>query len=706
MSDSDLSLTAGIADGDTPSSKLDDLALVSRARAFVKRAGDLSSRWRADAREAYDLEAGHHWSDEDRALLDEQARVAVTFNRIQPVIEAVCGSQVNNRQDIRFLPRGLEPEAEAKAAAASDLCDWARDQCDAEDEESDAFKDAVVCGMGWTEVRLDTTEIPEGRIVIERVDPLEMYWDGAARKKNLTDAKELARVRLWRLDDVQAEWPDKAEDVAAGFSGTDDPDRELYAEWRDPLDAYGGSGSPGAAAGHLGSRMVKVIHYAWAEHRPVWVILNPITGQREELDSQDKVRAVEERLAALWRRAPAEVKARIGKAPPPLRAVKQSRLRWQEALICGMTVLSRGPAPDPSLPRFQAITGKRDRNRACWRGLVWGMRDPQKWANKWLSQSMRIIDTQAKGGVMVETDAVSDPIEFEQSYATTGSVTWMRPGGIAKLRDKPSTTFPAGFQALLQFAVSSIPDVSGINKELMGLTDRDQPGILEAHRKQAAQSILSPLFDSLRHYHKRQGRLLHAFLRQYMPQDMQVRVQGEDGDPRLVSAAMMDDSLRFDVVVDEAPTSPNTKTETWLALQPVLPLMAKQGLPLDVWLEILRFSPIPEAAQSRIVKALRTDQQQKAQAPPPPDPRMEKVKADAQADQAKLQGEQQLDQQRLQSEREMAVAELQLRREVLMLEMQMKREDMEMRRQDQQQMAAMRLLAQPAPAPNTDPRNA
>lgn len=699
----DLSLTAGIADGDTPSSRLDDLALVTRVRQFVKRAGDISSAWRADAREAYDLEAGHHWSDEDRALLEEQARIAVTFNRIQPVIEAVCGSQVNNRQDIRFLPRGLEPEAEAKAAAASDLCDWARDQCDAEDEESDAFKDAVVCGMGWTETRLDSSETPEGRIVIERVDPLEMYWDGAARKKNLADAKELARVRLWRLDDVQAEWPDKADEVLATFSGADDPDRELYAEWRDPLDAYGGSGQPGTASSHAGARMVKVVHYTWAEHRPVWVILNPLTGQREELDSQAKVRAVEERLAALWKRAPAEVRAQAGKAPPALRAVKQSRLRWYEALICGMTVLTRGPAPDDHLPRFLSITGKRDRNRACWRGLVWGMRDPQKWANKWLSQSMKIMDTQAKGGVMVETDAVSDPVEFEQSYATTGSVTWVRPGGIAKIKDKPSPGFPVGFQALLQFAVTSIPDVSGINKELLGLTDRDQPGILEAHRKQAAQSILSPLFDSLRHYHKRQGRLLHTFIREYMPQDMQVRVTGEGGDPRLVSAAMMDDSLRFDVVVDEAPTSPNTKTETWLALQPVLPLMAKQGLPLDVWLEILKFSPIPSAAQSRIVAALRQDQQQKAQQGPPPDPRMEKVKADAQADQVKLQAEAQLDQQKLQAEREMAMQEMALKREIMLMELQLKQQDMELRRQDQQQMAAMRMLAQPAP--DTDPRN-
>lgn len=694
MSDTTLSLTDGIsdADGDKATSKLDDLALVHRARQFIRREGDRTAQWRQDAHEAYDLEAGHQWTEEERNILDEQARMAVTFNRIQPVVEAVCGSQVNNRQDIRFLPRGLGDEAEQKAAAISDLVDWARDQADAEDEESDAFRDAVICGMGWTETRIDYSDSQEGRIVLARLDPLQMYWDGAARQKCLADAKELAHLREWRLDDVIAEWPDKADAVLSDYTGESDPDGDLVVGWRDPLHTYEGATTKldGKSGGHIGSRTVKVIHYTWAEHKPVYVILNPFTGQREEVPDRATIRAVEERLAVLWRKAAPEVKARLGKQPS-LRAVKQSRLCWYEAIICGMTVLERRKSPDERLPRFLCITGKRDRNKACWRGLVWGMRDPQKWANKWLSQSMRVIDLQAKGGVMVETEAVADPEAFERSYATTGSVTWLRSGGIAKIKDKPTPSVPQAFQALLQFAITSIPDVSGINKELLGLADRDQPGILEASRKQAAQSILAPLFDSLRHYHKRQGRLLHSYLREYMPPDMRVRVRGEDGNSRVIDAAVLADTLRFDVVVDEAPTSPNAKTETWIALQPILPLMAKMGLPLDVWLEFLKFSPVPSAAAQRITAALRRDAEQKAQNPQP-DPAMAKVQAQVQADQQKLQAQQQLQRQELEGEQQLAVQRLQLEREIKMLELLMKREDMAMRREEQASMDQARLL--------------
>jgi hypothetical protein len=58
---------------------------------------------------------------------------------------------------------------------------WFRQQSDAEDEESDAFRDTVVCGMGWTETRLDYEDNPEGDPKIDRIDPLEMVWDSAPK---------------------------------------------------------------------------------------------------------------------------------------------------------------------------------------------------------------------------------------------------------------------------------------------------------------------------------------------------------------------------------------------------------------------------------------------------------------------------------------------------------------------------------------------
>jgi hypothetical protein len=61
--------------------------------------------WRKEADTCFDYVAGHQWSDEDKTELAEQHRPAITFNRTAPLVKAVCGLEVNNRQGIIYLPR-------------------------------------------------------------------------------------------------------------------------------------------------------------------------------------------------------------------------------------------------------------------------------------------------------------------------------------------------------------------------------------------------------------------------------------------------------------------------------------------------------------------------------------------------------------------------------------------------------------------------
>ena len=169
------------------SNTVDKTDIVTRVHRAYRDSRDHSSKWRDKARESYDFEAGHQWAEEDLTRLQDDDRPSVTIDRIARTLQSVLGTQIANRQETRFIPRELGDvqvnEILTKAA------EWVRDESEAEDEETDAFNDLLVCGMGWTQTDLDYDDDPDGMIVTNRRDPLWMYWDPSARKKNLSEVR-------------------------------------------------------------------------------------------------------------------------------------------------------------------------------------------------------------------------------------------------------------------------------------------------------------------------------------------------------------------------------------------------------------------------------------------------------------------------------------------------------------------------------------
>ncbi len=632
------------------SSDEDDADLLGFAKKCYRKHRAKHAKWREKAREDYGfVSGGEQWTDTEKQMLQDQLRVPVTFNRVGTIIDSVAGYEVNNRQETRFIPRKLgdSPVNELLTGAAK----WIRDECDAEDEESDAFLDLIVCGMGWTETCLDYAENDKGDVKINRMDPLEAVWDPAATKRNLGDATFVGRIRKLPRHECEA-LVDKTGSMPLGDMA---PWTEISEEGDEPHDQTQAKFYTNDQGGNIGDDQGDwtVFQLQWNEMGEVYKVFDP--------NGQNMVEMAPERYRALSGQA--------RKLGIPIRAEKIRRRLFKQAFFCGETVLSQGPCPDPKRFTLRCMTGKRDRNHGTWYGLVRAMKDPQKWANKFLSQIMHIVNSNAKGGIIAEAGAFEDQRQAEDTWADPTGITWAANGAIrdGRIKDKPQAQYPSGVDRLMEFAVTSIRDVTGVNVETLGLADRDQPGILEAHRKAAAMVILAPLFDSLRRYRKEQGRVLLCFITHYLSDGRLVRIEGPEM-AQYVPLIHDDATIEYDVIVDDAPTSPNQKEQVFAILAQMMPMLLKANVPMPP--DLLDYTPLPTSLVAKWKQTMAQHQQQG----PPPDPKMitaqaqvalgqQKAQMDAQHTAMAAQADAADDQRRAQLEMQKAQMQMQIDRE-------------------------------------------
>ncbi|UTD28227.1 hypothetical protein [Bradyrhizobium sp. WD16] len=594
-------------------------ALFARLKGWFQQDFDRLTDWRKDAREDFAFTAGDQLTEEDKARLREMNRPIIVMNRIEPVIDSVAGSEVANRQEVQFIPRTQGDVAvnEVLTSAAK----WFRDQCDAEDEESDAFRDTVICGMGWTETRLDYEDDPDGAPVVERVDPLEMVWDSSAKKRNLVDMRRVFHIRRdIPIEEARALCPgDEFEDADYNATWVDDaPDGrdQHHNDGRFYNKGDQGDGQERA------EKTVTMVRAQWWERSPAYLVIDPTDPNGQNILTLDKDD---------FEQLQAKAEAVGGR----LRFTRSTRKAFKQAFL-GRIMLEIGEAPCKDHFSFKCITGKRDRNKNVWYGLVRGMKDPQRWANRWMAQTMHIINTSAKGGIAAERGAFfENDADGEASWAKQDAVTYLKQGAVSgqspKFIAKPVSQFPQSSFELMQFAISSIRDTSGVNVELLGLASNSgQAASLDRQRKQSAMTILQSLFDSLRRYRKEQGRLLLYLIENYLSDGRLIKIVGEEG-ARYVPLIRQGGLNTYDVIVDEAPSSPNQKEATWSLLQQLLPVIGKM-LPPATWLALLKYSPLPSSAQDDIRKSLEQQQGQ-------PDPAQQQRDAELQMTQAKGQAE-------------------------------------------------------------------
>lgn len=611
---------------------LDDF---TRLKRWVIQGHRRRSKFREEAIRAFDFVANHQWSDEDMKTLDDQHRPAVTFNRSAPLIDAVCGLEVNNRQTVAYLPRTMDNVGIDEAR--TNVVKWIRDECFAEDEESQAFRSLAIAGEGWTETRMDYGVDPKGKVVEEFIDCLEMGTNSGSQRANYMDARMIYRVRLMEKEDAKAMFDDDYNEEA------------LHADWMNEgiIPTDGGEGNKvdypthtrAAVESELGGRRkIKIVQVQWWDLEPYVMVAEDGNPDLQELSPEDFA-TYQQRVAQMQQMDQANLANHVAATQVHSAQMVAHGQAITAGAIDPLTAppAGPGPAPQPTAPsykhvdvkkrcyyqaflgkgllqkekmaiqgfQFKCMTGKWDRRDRIFYGMLRDMFDPQMWANKWLSQTMHIMNTNAKGGIMAETDAFVNVKKAEDEWADNTKIIWTKPGAISgnKIKERMAPPLPTGLGELMQFALSSLRDVTGVNLELLGQADREQAASLETQRRQAAMTILATLFDALRRYRKDQGRLLLQFS-DLLPAGTLARIL-EKGQWKYIPMVKDRTSEEYDVIFDETPSTPDQKQAIW---QMTLSLL-QSGVqfPPQVVITLLKYSPYPESVVAEISKSMGMD---------------------------------------------------------------------------------------------------
>jgi hypothetical protein len=587
---------------DTPSSALafvandnpEDEKIAKDVMRNTSGAMGIVNKWRQEAKEATRYYNGDQWPDLDRMRMEQLRRPALVFNEIQCKVDAVSGIERMNRSEARFVSRSVDSDIthDAEGDLASDAVSAAQDMCDGEKEDSRAILDCVISGMGWVEVRMDYTSELDGRVVNQRIDNMEMVWDGKASQENLADSKWRARIRNFNRKDFKKRWPDKVSliDQNAVYYEEDSVNKyELVTPYYSVANEKANPTidiQPTAALTNI-----PVIQYQWIDYDPVYRIADPQNPEQLTTLTEDQWEALQKKNDLSGTLAP--------------KAVRQLQGVYKQVYVALGVVLEE-PITLPMGFSLICITGQWDANRKIFYGLVRRLRDPQNTMNKAISALVTQYITNAKSGIIFKTGTFADVSMAKSQWAQPDA--WIEANDSANLSQDILPRTPTKMSdlppMLFQESRTATSRISGISDEMIGLQAAEQTGPVVDKRVQGGLAILGWLWDNVHRFKKEESRCLLEFIREYWSHGQLIRVGGDfnaKAIPLLRTALPLD----YELVLDQSVKyNPNLKAQIWDNLLKIAGPLLKVPAGQQILLKGLKFSPFPAQVSAEIQQAV------------------------------------------------------------------------------------------------------
>ena len=574
---------------------------IGKYRKWFREAVDGANKWRKAAQEDYDFVAGKQWTDGEKKAFEASGRPSITINRIKPLINVLSGYQRLNRYDIEFLPRTGDDVDICQVRKG--ITKYVLDRCDYDSQESAAFLDAAIGGLGWLDVSYEfDEEVQDGEARVKREDPFSIYVDPESHKPDFSDAKYICRGKWVDKDELISVYPEHKEEIEAQYAVYDSDERESERQIDDPMWYK------------ADIKKVRLVECWYKRKKTVQVFYlqdgSMVTQDNATVDmflqglivGQDKIHVTEVRVCSFF--------------DTVLLEDIESPYEHGEFPLVPITCYAFGMGDLPA-------------------GFVRDLKDPQREINRRRIQVLHILNTSGNGGGWIEEDAMTpeQKAEFERRGSVPGHFSEVRSMALqqGKILERGMQNPPVAVIQAESQATSDLTAISGINEALMGvdIPSGSSGRAIELKQKQAITHI-APMFDHLREAKKKVAYLLwgrrgHAgVIPQFYTEDKVYRVEGQNGQQfiRVNQQIIEQDPLgntiyrtlndlsqgEFDIVVSDTQAS---TTQRQAQMWSLVDAVSKLGVPGDLVFDIiLDLSDLPNKEEIK----QRWQERQQAQA--------------------------------------------------------------------------------------------
>jgi len=587
--------------------------LVAKLKEWYLAAADSSTNrdWRKRAAKCLRFYNGSgQWDESVKMLLESQERPALTINRILPTINVVWGNLIQNRTELRLqaLHRGTKEIANLGSA----LLKHAMDCCQGHDSSSDAFRDGLITGKGWTTADHVYERDPlTGELVVEAPNPLFVYEDPRNTDYDINKGEFVFRERFWTANKLKAYFPTKYKEAMAASAMDwfqpigDDTGNSLAGLIAFLNDIQGGSSNLGGDGEMAG---VVVREAWWKEYKPVrMVTLNLPDGR--SISTAIRSGADQDSLHSFMAQRP-EVSVDIAQ-----QVVVVCTLNI--AVMVGDLLLRREADPLNGCKSFPYT-----RFAPYWLhgdsfGVVDNLIGPQEELNK--SRSNLLHDANLNGNPGWIGDGTSPKGEqtIKEYGSTPGILLNKKDFGGNIVRIEPGGLSPAHAQLSEQNA-ADIQEISGANPNLMGTpTERVESGRARLIQQEAGLKVLAPVMGNFFRSQSIMGESLWEIIRHngiYSPEEIQAVVDQDIIDALGGMGGVVEVMNRWDTGSYAVKAVPSKTTSTWTDVQleeieKVMGIFAKSGLVAppeamrELAIQVIELSSFPGA--KRIADMIR-----------------------------------------------------------------------------------------------------